>query len=74
LALALDNKSPEMKKSYRINNRRLKFDETVLIRIEFNVTQNIIVNYELKQLREITENTNGSIVAHSSMIVSFEDR
>jgi hypothetical protein len=38
----------------------------------FTVMQNMIVNNEFKQLREIIENRKRSIVAHSGMIASFK--
>jgi hypothetical protein len=34
--------------------------------------QNMVVDNEFKQLREIIENRNGSVVAHGGMIVSFK--
>jgi hypothetical protein len=34
--------------------------------------RNMIMNNELKQFREITENRNGSVLAHSDMIASFK--
>jgi hypothetical protein len=44
----------------------------MLIVIKFSVMRNMIMNNEFRQLREITENGNGSVVAHSGMIASFK--
>jgi hypothetical protein len=43
----------------------------MLVEIKFNVIQHMILNNKFKQLREIIENGNGSIIAQSSMIASF---
>jgi hypothetical protein len=45
----------------------------MLVGIEFNVMQNMIVNSEFRQLWEIIENTNGSVVTHRAMIVFLKD-
>jgi hypothetical protein len=44
----------------------------MLVGIKFNVMQNMIMNNEFKQSREIIKNKNGSVVAHSGKIVSFK--
>jgi hypothetical protein len=43
----------------------------MLVGIKFNVMQNMIVNNEFQQLKEIIENRNESVVAHSGMTASF---
>jgi hypothetical protein len=43
----------------------------MLIGIKFNVMQNMIMNNEFKHIIEIIEEINRSLVAHSSMIASF---
>jgi post-segregation antitoxin (ccd killing protein) len=48
------------------------FGEAKLIGINFSVILNTIMNNEFKQFREISENRNGSVVAHSGMIASFK--
>jgi hypothetical protein len=41
-----DNGSRKVKKGYQISNCRFRFDEAMLIGINFKVTQNMFVNYE----------------------------
>jgi hypothetical protein len=44
----------------------------MLIGIKFNVMQSMIMNNELKKLREIVEKRNWSVVAQSGMIAYFK--
>jgi hypothetical protein len=44
----------------------------MLVGINFKVMQNMIVNNEFKQLREIIKKRIRSAVAHSGMIASFK--
>jgi hypothetical protein len=44
----------------------------MLVGIKFNVMQNMIANNEFHQLRDISENRNVAVVAHSDMIASFK--
>jgi hypothetical protein len=46
----------------------------MLILIKFSIMQNMIMNYECKQYREIVENRNGYVIAHGGMIAPFEYR
>jgi hypothetical protein len=49
-----------------------RIGEAMLVGIGFNVMQNVIMNNEIKHLKEIIENRNGSVVAHIGMIVPFK--
>jgi hypothetical protein len=66
--------SHTVKKRYQINNGRFGFGEAMLVEKKFNAMQTMKVNSEFEKLREITENRNGSVVAHSGMIASFKYR
>jgi hypothetical protein len=46
----------------------------MLVGIQLNVMQNRTVNNKFKQLREIVENSNEFIIAHSGMIAPFKYR
>jgi hypothetical protein len=72
MTLAADNRSQKVMKRHEIGNCRFSSGEAMLIGIKFNVVQNMITNNEFKQFREITENRNGSVVAHSDMVASFK--
>jgi hypothetical protein len=72
LTLTMDNRSHKVKKHYQTSKCRFRFGEVMLVEIKFNIMQNMILNNEFKQCREIIENRNVSIVAHSDMIASFK--
>jgi hypothetical protein len=72
LALTADNRSQKVKKRHEVGNCRFSPGEAMLIWIKFNEMKDMIMNNEFKQLREVIENRNGSIVAHSGMTASFK--
>jgi hypothetical protein len=74
LTLTANNRSHKVKKRYKISSCRFRFGEAMLVRIMFNVMQNMIVNNTFKQLREITENITWSTAVPSGMIISFKYR
>jgi hypothetical protein len=61
--LTADNKSQEVEKCHQIGNCRFSSGETMLIRIKFSIMQNMTMNNEFKQFREIVKNRNGSVIA-----------
>jgi hypothetical protein len=44
----------------------------MLVGIKFKVVQNMIVNNEFQQRKEIIEDRNESVVTHRGMIASFK--
>jgi wobble nucleotide-excising tRNase len=57
----------KVKKFHQIGNCRYSSGEAM-----FNVMQNMIMDNEFQQIREIIENRNESVVAHNGMIAYFE--
>jgi hypothetical protein len=72
LTLAVGNRSQNVKKRHQISKSIFSFGDGMLIMITFSIERNMNMNNEFKQFREITENRNGSVVAHSDMIASFK--
>jgi hypothetical protein len=72
LTQTADNRSQNVKKRHQISNCIFNSGKAMLIEIKINVMQNMILNNKFKQITEIIENTNGSVVAHSGMITSFK--
>jgi hypothetical protein len=70
--LTAKNMSQEVEKCHQIGNCRFSSDEAMLNWIKFSIMQNMIMNNEFKQFREIVENGNGSVIAHVGMIAFFK--
>jgi hypothetical protein len=70
--MTADNRRHKIKKRHQIGSCRFRSGEAMLIGITFSVMRNMIMNNEFKQFREIIENRNWSVVAHSGMFASFK--
>jgi hypothetical protein len=71
LTLTEDNRNHEVKKRHKISKRRFRFGEAMLVEFTFNIMRIMIVKNEVN-LEKSLRMENGSVVAQSSMIVSFK--
>jgi hypothetical protein len=72
LTLTTGTRSQDVEKCCQIGNCRFCSGEAMLIWIKFSIMQNMIINNEFKQFREIVENLDGFVVAHGGVIASFK--
>jgi hypothetical protein len=70
--MTANNSSKEVEKCHQIGNCRFSSGEAMLIWMKFNMMRNMIMDTVFKQLRDIVENRDGSVIAHGGVIASFK--